>query len=324
MRLHSSAGDLVPGRCRATNLCDYCAKLSAVEWAEMLALDALDGEAPGVWMVLTTSRAECDPAAFHEARRAVVRAVQLRWPTARYVCITEFTTGYGAASGGQRRPHFNVLWKGVPAGDEPELERIAVRVWCERSDTHAKPAGQFVGTVTESGGLMRYLALHFLKESQRPPEGWSGQRVTFSTSRGKAGGYFTRPVWKVRAEAQRALRLKRELHRAHANGMTGEGALMVAEAELLAAERKVWACVRVHVSTETGELRRLEATDRLMRNGPIWAKRRAATLARRVEAGQSVALVRAEAALHAYAAGRGIGPPDPPQLSLAADLPASP
>src|SRR4051794_29972317 len=61
MRLLSSQGELVRGRCRGTNVCAYCARLGAVENAELLALDALAGSAPAVWAVLTTSRATRDP-----------------------------------------------------------------------------------------------------------------------------------------------------------------------------------------------------------------------------------------------------------------------
>src|SRR4051794_28082344 len=41
LRLRSSLGEVVPGRCRATNKCAYCARLAAVETSEMLMLDAM-------------------------------------------------------------------------------------------------------------------------------------------------------------------------------------------------------------------------------------------------------------------------------------------
>jgi hypothetical protein len=60
-----------------------------------------------------------------------------------------------------------------------------------------------------AGGLMRYLALHFQKASQQPPEGFTGQR--FNCSR----GYFTGCTRAVaRRRAREALRLKRELWKA--------------------------------------------------------------------------------------------------------------
>src|SRR3954447_789063 len=104
LRLASvTTGELVRGRCHATNLCGYCAKLGAVENAEMLALDALAGRAPELWAVLTTRTATVATAPFYEARRAIVRALRRRdrWPGAEVACLVEFTTGYGEKSGGK-------------------------------------------------------------------------------------------------------------------------------------------------------------------------------------------------------------------------------
>lgn len=250
MRLLGSNGRLVPMRCKAVNKCDYCAMLAAVEWSEMLALDAMEN-APSVWMVLTTRSATPDPAAFYKARELLMRAIKRRWPDAEYLCIVEFTTGYGSRSGGVRRPHWNVLLKGVPVEALPELQAIVRERWCARVD--AEPEAQFAGEVSEVGGLMRYLALHFLKESQRPPHGWRGHRVTASR------GYFERERWRVRASAQRALRVKRELRRLAIAGMDAAEALVIAEAEVFAAEQVRWEPVIPTVDYETGELLRLRA-----------------------------------------------------------------
>ena len=76
MRLLSSWGELVKGRCRAANRCDYCARLAAVENAEMLALDALDGQARAVWCLLTTRTATIDTARFYKSREVVMRAIR--------------------------------------------------------------------------------------------------------------------------------------------------------------------------------------------------------------------------------------------------------
>src|SRR4051794_39308839 len=92
LRLQSTLGALVPGRCRATNLCDYCARLAAVETAEVLALDALTNAAPLLWSVLTTRTATIDVAAFKHAREMVMRAVRARWPAAQAATLVEFTT----------------------------------------------------------------------------------------------------------------------------------------------------------------------------------------------------------------------------------------
>src|SRR3954467_948710 len=67
-RLESTLGKLVPGRCRATNLCDYCARLAAVENAEVLAIDAMTNTAPALWTVLTTRTAPTPTGAFKDAR----------------------------------------------------------------------------------------------------------------------------------------------------------------------------------------------------------------------------------------------------------------
>jgi hypothetical protein len=80
-------------------------------------------------------------------------------------------------------------------------------VWCRHVD--AEPQAQHAQPIYAAGGLMRYLALHFQKASQQPPEGFTGQR--FNCSR----GYFTGCTRAVaRRRAREALRLKRELWKA--------------------------------------------------------------------------------------------------------------
>ena len=228
MRLRSSLGELVRGRCRATNQCAYCARLGAVETAEMLAIDALEGIAPRVWMVLTTRSTSTDPADFYDARRAVLRALQRRWPAIEAAWVLEFTTGYGPRAGGARRPHWNALLKGVGPEDVDQVRDVVARVWCARVDAH--PAGQFVGEIAAVGGLMKYLALHFQKESQAPPAGWSGHR--FSATR----GYLLAPAPVMRDRARQQLRRGRETWRARRAGLAGaELELQVADALAIAA-----------------------------------------------------------------------------------------
>lgn len=230
--LNLTTGEVVRGRCKATNLCDYCAKLAAVENAELLALDASE-YAPTVWIVLTTRSADVDARRFYRSREKLWKAVRRRWPAAEYAYLVEFTTGYGKASGGLRRPHWNLLVKGVPLDELDELGRVVRRVWCARED--ATPGAQYVGTVEDAGGLMRYLALHFQKESQAPPKGWRGHR--FRTS----SGYLVRPASVLREEAKRSLRLKRLLWRG----------LSVPEAEgtLELASRESWELRYLNPST---------------------------------------------------------------------------
>jgi hypothetical protein len=236
------------GRCRATNLCDYCARLAAVETAEVLAQDAMTNTPPALWSVLTTRTATLDVGGFKRARAAVNRAVRERWPDAEAATLVEFTTGMGTGSGGLRRPHWNDLWKGVPVGAADELRERLCWAWCQtsggadarRQRVDAEPGGQYVGAIREDfGGLMRYLALHFQKESQQPPTGWRGHR--FRTTR----GYLAQPMEAAREQARAALRLRRELWRAAAEGFEGEEALEVARDRVIDAAALSWELVRL-------------------------------------------------------------------------------
>lgn len=208
MRLVASDGTVRRGRCRATNLCSYCAKLQAVENAEMLALDAVENGAPEVWACLTTRSGEPRPSAFYAARKQVRKALRRRWPSCQDSTLVEFTTGYGPRSGGVRRPHWNALLKGVPVAQVDEAQEIVGRVWCGQVD--AEPSRQHVAPVSDAGGLMRYLALHFQKESQSPPKGWKGHRFTSSR------GYFPQGAALARERAKCSLRLGRAVFWANA------------------------------------------------------------------------------------------------------------
>ncbi len=248
MRLLSSNGELVRGRCRSTNQCAYCARLAAVENAELLALDALDGCAPSLWAVLTTSRPTRDPAAFYLAREKVIKALRRRWPECEYAALVEFTTGYAATSGGLRRPHWNLLLKGIPAEDAPAAEALIRAVWCGRSDVEAKPEAQYVGTIKEVGGLLRYVALHFQKESQAPPAGWRGHRFL------KSRGYLSTPTPAARERAREALAYKRDLWRAINAGHTAQGAQLHADQAAQVRAVTEWALVEVGHADRAGKL----------------------------------------------------------------------
>jgi hypothetical protein len=250
MRLLSSHGELVRGRCRSTNLCSYCARLGAVENSELLALDALHGEAPRFWAVLTTSRTDVDAKPFYEARRAVAKALRRRWPAAEIACLVEFTTGYGPRSGGARRPHWNLLVKGVheragQSADEllAELRNVIVSTWCDRAEVAAKAPGQHVGAVQDAGGLMRYIALHFQKESQAPPKGWRGHRFL------KTRGYLWLPTPEARTAARESLRYKRELWRQTNRGLDVHDAELVAREAVAIASATEWRLMWVDPAT---------------------------------------------------------------------------
>jgi len=230
--LMSQHGEAVRGRCKATNLCDYCAKLAAVENSELLALDAMQGAAPAVWLVLTTPMATLDMSLFYEAHRKLTRALARRFPGLEWARLLEFTTGYGPRSGGRRRPHWNVLLKGVPV-DAIELVRdLVAKVWCPRVGGSIE--AQYVGAVAEVGGLMRYIGLHFQKESQAPPAGFRGHRFTHSR------GYLWTDTPSAREEAREALWLKRQLHKAAQLGLTGDDAEDWIDARLAAEGLPEW------------------------------------------------------------------------------------
>lgn len=225
------------GRCKSTNLCDYCAKLAAVENAEVLALDAMVNEPPLLWSVLTTRTATIDTSSFKHAREMVRREVKRRWPAAEMATLIEFTTGLGTNSGGERRPHWNDAIKGVPVDQADHLEDVMATAWCERVDAGRR--GQKVTPITDAGGLMRYLALHFQKESQQPPTGWRGHR--FRTTR----GYLSQPMAAAREDARASLRMRRELWKADQAGLTGEDALAAAELAMYEAGENAWTLVRL-------------------------------------------------------------------------------
>jgi hypothetical protein len=237
LRLQSTLGQLVKGRCHATNLCRYCAKLAAIENSELLALDALHGTAPRVWLCLTTPSDSIDPADFYEARWQLVKALRRRWPWLQWAALVEFTTGYGSGSGGKRRPHWNLMLKGVGPSELGEIGRVVEKVWCPRSGGVVD--AQHVGLVDEFGGLMRYIALHFQKVEQAPPEGWRGHRFL------KSRGYLWTGTEEARQLAREALRLKREIWKLEQLGMDGVTALEVAQASIDAASELAWELVRL-------------------------------------------------------------------------------
>lgn len=213
--LLSSQGEVVRGRCKATNLCGYCAIQAAHENARMLSIDAMEGDEPKLVAIVGTRTATFDPKPFYDGRRLVMRALRRRWPEAEYASQAEFTTGYGPLSGGKRRPHWNLLLKGIPIDQVDEARELVRRVWCEHVD--ADPAYQYVEVLQSTAAFMRYVAMHFQKESQAPPSGWHGQR--FNCSR----GYFTgRTRAQARQAAREDLQREREAFKATARGLVGD------------------------------------------------------------------------------------------------------
>lgn len=197
--LNLATGELVPGRCRATNLCRYCQTLYVVETVEMLTLDAME-YAPTLWCVLTArehlTRAEC-----RDHLRNLRKSLKKRWPGVEWFVQVEF----------QRRGalHLNLLVKGVPIDELDELRERVTKLWCSRVD--ALPVGQWFGVVQDGVGVVRYLSkmlAHGLKAEQRPPIGWRGHRTS------QTRGYLVRPASAMRDEARASLKTKRRLWRA--------------------------------------------------------------------------------------------------------------
>lgn len=221
MWLLSTRGEAVRGRCHATNLCDYCSKLAAVENAELLWLDAMNGTAPSLWIILTTRTATVDMSVFYDAHKQLVKALRRRFPDLAWARLLEFTTGYGTNSGGKRRPHWNMFVKGIPATDAAiaVVTEVVEKVWCPRVD--AETSGQAIVPVEHMRGLTRYVAMHFQKESQAPPAGFRGHR--FTHSRGDHP-YLWTDTPTARQDARDSLFEGRALHKAAELGLQGDDA----------------------------------------------------------------------------------------------------
>jgi hypothetical protein len=213
--LNRSTGELVVGRCRATNLCRYCQRLYVVETVEMLSLDAVE-YAPTLWLVLTArehlTRAEC-----RRHLNQLLKAARRRWPGAEWFVQVEF----------QRRGalHLNLLVKGVPVESADALLEVVSEVWCARVD--AEPVGQWSGAIEDAEHTVRYLSkmlAHGLKAEQAPPIGWRGHRTS------QTRGYLVRPASVMRLEARRALRLKRLIY-AGLDATTAELELQLRDSE---------------------------------------------------------------------------------------------
>jgi hypothetical protein len=197
----------VRGRCRSVNLCDYCAQLASIENTALLTMDATVGTSPAVLAILTTRTATADPKPFYRARSELYRALKARYgPQVAYAALVEFTTGYGPLSGGKRRPHWNLLLKGLPVDEIDAVRELIVSTWCKHVD--AKPQGQYVEVLLDAAAAVRYVGNHFQKASQHPPKGWKGHRFTRSRN------YLWTDTTAARAAARESVQLARELWKA--------------------------------------------------------------------------------------------------------------
>lgn len=234
LRLESTLGDLIPGLCKATNLCEYCRVIAVIETAEMLWLDAMEW-APTMWLVLT-AREHLTRKDTYAHLRQLRAAARRRWPDCQWHVQVEF----------QKRGalHLNLLVKGVPVEDAQRFYEVVTGVWCKRVDAVAGPfeaqqrGGQTLQEVTGANGLVRYLQkelAHGLKREQAPPMGWRGHRTS------QTRGYLVRPASVMRQEARASLRDKRVRRRAEAAGLTGEAV----ERAIYEADELAWQLVRL-------------------------------------------------------------------------------
>jgi hypothetical protein len=87
---------------------------------------------------------------------------------------------------------------------------------------------------------MRYLALHFQKESQAPPKGWRGHRFMHSR------GYLHDATPVLRARAREQLRHRRELWKLERAGVPDDLVDELAALAMEVARSTSWQMVRVH------------------------------------------------------------------------------
>jgi hypothetical protein len=262
MRLLSSQGELVRGRCHSTNLCDYCAKLGAVENSEMLSIDAMYGPAPVLSAVLTTRSVDTTPASFYESRSQLQAKLRKELPGYQGAWLLEMSSGYAPGSGGHRRAHWNLIGKtDQDAAAAAVITRQLVDdVWCRREDAH--PAGQYVAPIESAASWVQYLALHFQKESQTPPKGWRGHRFTATR------GYLWTDTPAARTEARKSLRAKREIWKALQRGLNAHDAELAAHQAQELADATTWRMYhlpRISQATRGGDT---HGSDRPPRLGP--------------------------------------------------------
>jgi hypothetical protein len=226
MRLRNfTTGEVIEGRCRATNLCPYCRIMGVVETAEMLWLDAAE-YAPTLWIVLT-SREHLQRRDTYLHLKKLRQACRRRWPAIEWFVQVEF----------QRRGalHLNLLVKGVDTGDGDRLLALVSDVWCRRVD--ALPVGQHIEVLGTAQAVVKYLQkelTHGLKAEQAPPIGWKGHRTS------QTRGYLVRPASVMREEAKASLRRKRAIWRALQQGLSGPAAEAAVDQELAERSNDEW------------------------------------------------------------------------------------
>ena len=228
----------VKGRCRATNLCQYCRILGVVETSEMLYLDALE-YAPQLLLTLTARQHLTRPDTY-ALLKEIRRRCRQRWPFIEWFVQVEF----------QKRGalHLHLLVKGVPPGDAWALKMRACDVWCARVD--AAEVAQDCKPINAAQAVVRYLQKelsHGLKQEQAPPIGWRGHRTS------QTRGYLVRPASAMRIEARESLRRKRAVYDVLTQ-IPEADADLVEELVSLVLERddqKTWTLAMIHHGSPT-------------------------------------------------------------------------
>jgi hypothetical protein len=180
--------------------------MAAIECGATILLDGLEEEGPPqVAVTLTTRNPDTPMDTFRRDIEKAVKAIRRRHPEASYFARIEYTTGTGERSGGRRRVHAHMLFKGIPPQECAALELVVRRVWKERTGAHRIE----VAEIRSAAGAMHYVTEHFAKAVQRPPRGWTGRTTRYSIPRGDRRGYFVRPLGERREQARELLRDRR-------------------------------------------------------------------------------------------------------------------
>ncbi len=126
----------------------------------------------------------------------VTKAMRRRAPAFEYLAFMEWTSGQAARSGGRRRPHQHFLGRGVEQDQAPALEEVVRTVWEGRTGANRVE----VTPLRQNERGIAYLALHHRKESQAPPESFTGRRLRASK------GWWGADAHELRREARDRLR----------------------------------------------------------------------------------------------------------------------
>lgn len=191
-----------------------CGPRKSRELARVLLNDA-KVDPPGFAITLTTVDPETSSETYRQGNKLVWQRLRRHYGATEYFQHVEFTTGTAARSGGHRRMHGHNLVKFRECTpDVLDAERLVRETWESVTGAYRVEVAQLI----TPGGAIGYLSLHHQKPQQAPPAGWCGMRSRPSR------GYFSEPVWKLRARAREELAIEAI---AWANGITEVEAALV-------------------------------------------------------------------------------------------------